>query len=52
MQVDQKDHLCEDDRLLATIHMLTKRLVLRKTGTGAWELRLDRKLEPWLFGGL
>lgn len=51
-QVDHKDHLCDNGRLLATIHMLTKRLVLKKTGTGAWELRLERKLERWLFGGL
>lgn len=51
-QVDEKDHLLEDGRLLGTIDMLTKRLLLKKSATGAWELRMDRNLSPCLFMGM
>ena len=51
-KVDHKDYLCEDSRLLETIHSLTKRLVLKKAASGGWNLRLDRTLEPWMFYGL
>lgn len=52
LQVDEKDHLLEDGRLLMTIDMLTKRLRLKKCATGAWELRMDRSLSPYLFMGM
>lgn len=52
MQVDDKDHLLEDGRLLGTIDMLTRRLLLKKSATGAWELRMDRHLSPYLFMGM
>eukprot|EP00903_Cladosiphon_okamuranus_P017650 g16254.t1 len=51
-QVDEKDHLLEDGRLLETIDMLTKRLLLKKSATGEWELRMDVKLTPFLFMGM
>eukprot|EP00752_Nemacystus_decipiens_P012886 g11406.t2 len=51
-QVDEKDHLLKDDRLLGTMDMLTKRLLLKKSATGAWELRMDRNISPYLFMGL
>eukprot|EP00904_Undaria_pinnatifida_P005397 jgi/Undpi1/1988/HiC_scaffold_12.g05375.m1 len=51
-QVDNKDYLCEDSRLVETIHALTKRLVLKKAATGGWDLRLDRTIKPWMFCGL
>ncbi|CAM9112072.1 unnamed protein product, partial [Choristocarpus tenellus] len=51
-QVDQKEHLLEDSHLVGTIHMLLARLVLEKGTTGTWQLRLDHRLKPCIFGGL
>ncbi|CAM9212025.1 unnamed protein product [Ectocarpus sp. 13 AM-2016] len=51
-QVDDKVHLLEDGRLLGTIFLLTKRLLLKKSAAGGWDLFLDRKLEPCLFMGM
>lgn len=51
-QVDEKDHLLDDGRLLGTIDMLTKRLLLKKSAAGGWDLFMDRNLEPCLFMGM
>lgn len=51
-KVDEKEHLLEDGRLLGTIDLLTRRLRLKKSVAGAWDLKMDGKLSPYLFMGM
>ncbi|CAN0145147.1 unnamed protein product [Scytosiphon promiscuus] len=51
-QVEGRNHLLDDSHLLGTIDMLTKRLLLRKSAVGGWDLSLDKKIDTNLFVGL
>eukprot|EP00611_Tribonema_gayanum_P007691 TRINITY_DN1711_c0_g2_i3.p1 TRINITY_DN1711_c0_g2~~TRINITY_DN1711_c0_g2_i3.p1 ORF type:complete len:912 (-),score=228.77 TRINITY_DN1711_c0_g2_i3:349-2829(-) len=48
-QVGNKPHLLTGALLEDTVAQLVRRLLLKKSAIGTWQLSLDRSIEPWLF---
>ncbi|KAG5179014.1 hypothetical protein JKP88DRAFT_256294, partial [Tribonema minus] len=48
-QVGNKPHLLTGALLEDTVAQLVRRLLLKKSAIGTWQLLLDRSIEPWLF---
>jgi hypothetical protein len=48
-QVVNRPHLLTGAVVEETVALMVRRLALRKSAIGMWELFLDRSVEPWLF---